>query len=118
VQRQNDLIQREITLFADKGEDPLPMLLQWRNASSTRHWLAGPVVAKDLHPPNRGTDADLELFGRFTSGSSSFHETNDTLSQITRIRSMHWSALRRINALDSLLRGTLGIPIHSGRDVL
>jgi hypothetical protein len=31
---------------------------------------------------------------------------------------MHWPALRRINALDSLLRGVLGIPIHSGRDVL
>jgi hypothetical protein len=31
---------------------------------------------------------------------------------------MHWLALRRINALDSLFRGVLGIPIHSGRDVL
>jgi hypothetical protein len=27
-------------------------------------------------------------------------------------------ALRRINALDSLFRDVLGIPIHSGRDVL
>jgi hypothetical protein len=39
-------------------------------------------------------------------------------SQLTRIRSMHWLALRRINALDSLFRCVLGIPIHSGRDVL
>jgi len=31
---------------------------------------------------------------------------------------MHRLALRRINALDSLLRGELGIPIPSGRDVL
>jgi hypothetical protein len=118
VQRQNHLIQREVTLFADEGEDPLRVLLQWRNASSTGHWLTGPVVAKDLYPPNRGTDADVKLFGRFTSGSSSFHEANDSHSQITRIRSVHWSALQRINALDSLLRRTLGIPIHSGRDVL
>jgi hypothetical protein len=31
---------------------------------------------------------------------------------------MHGQALRRINALDSLLRGVLGIPIHSTRDAL
>jgi hypothetical protein len=31
---------------------------------------------------------------------------------------MHWSTLRRINALDSLLQRGLGIPIHSGRHVL
>jgi hypothetical protein len=32
---------------------------------------------------------------------------------------MHWKALRRINALDSLLRGVLGIPdsLHPGRAV-
>jgi hypothetical protein len=30
----------------------------------------------------------------------------------------HCPALRRINALDSLLRSPLGIPIHSGRDAL
>ena len=48
----------------------------------------------------------------------SFHEVNDAHSQLTRIRSMYWPALRRINALDSLLRGLLGIPIHSSRDAL
>ena len=79
---------------------------------------AGPVVAKALTRSDRGTDADVELFGRFTSGPSSFHEANDPHSQLTRTRSMHWSTLRRINALDSLLSQTLGIPIHSARDVL
>jgi hypothetical protein len=28
---------------------------------------------------------------------------------------MHWLALRQINALDSLFRCVLGIPIHSSR---
>jgi hypothetical protein len=46
------------------------------------------------------------------------HKANDSHSQLTRIRSMHWTTLRRINALDSLLHRNLGIPIHSGRDVL
>jgi hypothetical protein len=49
---------------------------------------------------------------------SSFHEGNDAHSQLTRIRSMHLPPLRRINALDSLSRGVLGIPIHSSRDAL
>jgi CheY-like chemotaxis protein len=57
----------------------------------------GPVLAKALQPVNRRTGADLELFGRSTSGSPSFHEVNDAHSQLTRIRSMHWPALQRIN---------------------
>ena len=113
VQRRNNLTQREVRLLTDEGENPLRVLLQWRSTPSTGYWLAGPVVAKALHPSDRGTDADVELFGRFTSGPSSFHEANDPHSQLTRIRSMHWSTLRRINALDLLLRQTLGIPIYT-----
>src|SRR5216683_956868 len=59
-------------------------------------------VKKALHPPDRRTDADLELYRGPTSRSSSFHEGYNARSQLTRIRSMHWLALRRINALDSL----------------
>ena len=46
------------------------------------------------HPTDRRTDTDLELVGRPTSRSSSFHEVNDVESQLTRIRSMHRPALR------------------------
>src|SRR5436190_13973542 len=118
VQSRNNLAKREVRLLTDESENLMRILLQWRSTPSTGYRLAGPVVAKALHPPDRGTDADVELFGCFTSGSSSFHEANDSHSQLTRIRSMHWVALRRINALDSLLSRVLGIPIHSGRDVL
>src|SRR5260370_32459925 len=118
VQSRNNLTQREVPLLTDEGENPMRVLLQWRSTPSTGYWLAGPVVAKALHPPDRGTDADVELLGCFTSGSSSFHEANDSHAQLTRILTMHWATLRRINALDSLLRRALGIPIHSGRDVL
>jgi len=118
VQRRNNLTQREVLLLTDEGENPLRVLLQWRSAPSTGYGLAGPVVTKALHPSDRRTDADIELFGRLTSGSSSFHKANDSHSQLTRIWSMHWSTLRRINALDSLFQRALGIPIHSGWDVL
>src|ERR1700681_3438911 len=117
-QRQDHLIQREVRLVMNEGEDPLRVLLQWRCTPSTRHWLGSPVIAEALHPSDRGTDADVELVGCLTSGRSSFHEPNDSHSQFTRIRSTHWPILQRINALDSHLQRALGIPIHSGWDML
>ena len=95
------------------------MLLHWRSTSSAGHRFASPVFTKPLHPPNRRTDADVELFGRPTAGSSSFHEVNNAHSHLTRIRSVHWPALRRIDVLDSPLRGVLGNPdlLRSGRAV-
>src|SRR5437588_3422824 len=85
---------------------------------ATGHGFESAVFTKALHPPDRRTDADLKLFGRLPLGSSLFHEVDHARSQLTRIRSMHWPALRRINALDSHLPRVLGIPIHCGRDVL
>src|ERR1700680_3952172 len=118
VKRRNNLIQREVRYLADEGENLPRVLLQWRSTPPTGHGFGSPVFTKALHPPDRRTDADIKLFGRLPSGSSFFHEVDDARSQLTRIRSMHWPALRRINALDSHLRGVLGIPIHCGRDVL
>src|SRR6516225_522394 len=118
AKHRNHLVQREVRLPADEGEDLPRMLLQGRSAPSAGHRFASPIFVEALQPPNRRTGADLELFRRATSRSSSFHELNNAHSQLTRIRSMHWPTLRRINALDSFLRGVLGIPIHSGRDAL
>src|SRR5215469_16678293 len=92
VQYRNDLIQGEVRLLAENGEDVLRILLQGGSAPSTGHWFGSPIFAKALHPSDRGTDADPELFGRLTSGSSSLHEFNDARSQLPRIRSPHWPA--------------------------
>jgi hypothetical protein len=94
------------------------IFLQRGSAPSTWHRFASPIFAKALHPADRRTGADLELFSRFTSRSSRCHELNYANSQVPRIWSPHWPALRRINALDSLRRRALEIPIHSGRDTL
>ena len=118
MQYRDDLIQCQVRLLADQGEDLLRILLQGGSAPATGHWFANPIFAKALHPADRRTGADLELFGRLTSRSSCFNKVNYAYSQLTRVRSAHCPALRRINALDSLLRSSLGIPIHSGRDVL
>src|SRR4029434_3217301 len=117
VQRRKDLTQCEVRLLTDEGEDPLRMLLQWRSTSATRRWLARPVVAKALHPPDRGTDADIKLFGRVRSRPSCFHEANDSHSQLTRIvHALVNPPANQCVILNSLLHRTLGIPIHSGRD--
>src|SRR5204863_7317018 len=110
--------QREIGMRADQGADLLRIPLQRRSAPPTRHCFASPIFAKALHPADCRTGADLKLFGGFTSRSSCLHEVNYANPQLTRIRSPHWLALWRINALDSLNRRSLGIPIHSGRDTL
>src|SRR5712672_1103520 len=76
-QRQDHLIQREVRLLTNEGENPLRVLLQWRCTPAAGHGLGSPVVVEALHPPDRGADADVELVSRLTSGRSSFHEPND-----------------------------------------
>src|SRR5262249_1281942 len=110
---RNELVQGKVPLLADKGENPLRILLQRRRTPSTGHRFARPIFAKAVQPADRGTRADLKVFGSVTSGSSCFHKLNHANSQVRRIWSSHWSALKRINALDSLSRRALGIPSHS-----
>src|SRR5262249_46397906 len=110
--------QRKVPVFADQGEDLPRILLQGRSAPARRRWFANPIFVKALHPADRRTGTDLELFGRLTSRSPCFNKVNYAYSQLTRVRSPHCPALQRINALDSLFRSPLGIPIHSSRDVL
>src|SRR5215471_12639934 len=116
TQYRNELIQRKVLLFADQGEDLPRILLQ--GGSARGRWFANPIFMKALHPADRRTGTDLVLFGRLTSRSPCFNKVNYAYSQLTRVRSPHCPALQRINALDSLLRSPLGIPIHSSRDVL
>src|SRR5215472_11951478 len=118
TQYRNELIQRKVLLFADQGEDLPRILLQGGSAPARGRWFANPIFMKALHPADRRTGTDLVLFGRLTSRSPCFNKVNYAYSQLTRVRSPHCPALQRINALDSLLRSPLGIPIHSSRDVL
>src|SRR3974390_75091 len=62
VKRRNNLIECKIALRADECENLPRMLLQGRNTPSARRRFASPVFAKALHPPDRRTDANLELF--------------------------------------------------------
>src|SRR5215472_2792019 len=87
AQDRNELIQREIRLLADNGEDLLRILFQPRRAPSTGYWFGCAIFVKALQPANRRTRADPEMFGRLTSRSSCLHEFNHAMSQVPRIRS-------------------------------
>src|SRR5262249_555008 len=100
VQCQDDLIQCEVWSLAVERKDLLGVLLQWRSASAARHRFASPVLAKALHPPDGGTDADVELFSRFTAGAPLFNKADKSPAQITRIRAPERAILLRIKAFD------------------
>src|ERR1700757_4788947 len=72
TQYRNELIQRKVPLFADQGKNLPRILLQRGRAPSTGHRFARPIFAKALQPADRGTRADLEVFGSVTSGPPCF----------------------------------------------
>jgi hypothetical protein len=109
MQRRNNPVQREVRLLADEGEDLARMLLQWRVFPPRG------MGSEVLSSRKRCTHRIAELI--LTSNCSTVSvgilllpRVNDAHSQLTRIRSMHWPGLRRINAFDSLLPRILGIP--------
>src|SRR5215469_1967053 len=89
--RQTLLDVSQVPLLADKVENLLRIRLQRRRAPSTGHRLERSIFVKTLQPADRGTCADLEVFGSITSRSPCFHELNHANSQVSRIRSPHWS---------------------------
>src|SRR5579863_5617553 len=60
--RAKHLVQRQIWLPCNQGEQPIRMLLQWRSASSPRHRGGTSGIAPALQPFDRRTGADLKVF--------------------------------------------------------
>ena len=99
VKRRNDFIQREVRFLADEGEicrecfsngEVLPPLGMGSEVPFSRkrctHRIAELTLTSNCSAASR----------RDPPSSTKF---DDARSQLTRIRSMHWPALRRINAL-------------------
>src|SRR6266481_1488478 len=110
VHRRNDLIERQVRLLSNKGEDPFRVLLQRGDAPSA--WL-GPgrsVRFPALHPSNRRTRADLQLFGGLTPRRSRLHKSNDSHSHLTGIRSAHGTPPGESMRIESVPGRPLGIP--------
>src|SRR5260221_5218071 len=63
-----------------------------------------------LHPSNRRTRADLQLFGGLTPRRSRLHKSNDSHSHLTGIRSAHGPPPGESMRVESVPGRPLGIP--------
>src|SRR5260221_4523409 len=63
-----------------------------------------------LHPSNRRTRADLQLFGGLTPRRSRLHKSNDSHSHLTGIRSAHGPPPGESMRIESVPGRPLGIP--------
>src|ERR1700692_1468174 len=109
--RGKHLIQRQIRLPRNQGEQPIRVLLQWRSASSARHCGGTSGVAPALQPFDRRTGADLKVFSGPTPRTPPLHSCDDSLAHLRRIRVRHRSASQsRINADRLAHKQALGHP--------
>jgi hypothetical protein len=102
----------EVCSLAAERKDLLGVLLHRRTASAARQPVRESRPRKTVRPPDRGTDADVELFSRFTAGICRSDKAQP--SRLTRI----WSRHRQSSANQCVRLANprvLGIPIHWGR---
>jgi hypothetical protein len=93
------LIQRQIRLLRDQGEQPIRPLLQWRSASSARSRRGASGIAPALKPFDRCTGTDLKMLGSLAPRSTALNSCDDALPKFHRIRIWHCSTSKsRINA--------------------
>ena len=95
----NHLVQRQVRLRLNQGQQKLRVLLQWRGAPATRIGGTTPGLAKALHPDHRRAGTDLIMFGRLPPRSPAFHPRNHARPHVRRIGPWHRSrSQKRINA--------------------
>src|SRR5882724_7329642 len=118
--RGKHLIQRQIWLLRNQGEQPIRVLLQGRSASSARHRRGTSDVAPAPHPFDRRAGANLKVFGCLAPRRTALDLRDDALTHIRRIRVWHRSASHnRINASRLAHKQALGNPpILLGRNML
>jgi hypothetical protein len=109
--RDKDLVQRQIRLLRDQGEQPIRMLLQWRGASSARYGRGASVIVPSLQPFDRCTGADLKMFGGLAPRSTALNSRDDSLTHLGSIRAWHRLASKPESMpIESPINSPLGIP--------
>src|ERR1035437_4076498 len=109
--RDKHLVERQIRLFRDQGEQPIRPLLQWRSASSVWYGHSASGIAPALKPFDRRTGADLKIFGSLAPRSTALNSCDDALSKFHRIRVWHCSTSKGgINANRLAHKQPLGNP--------
>jgi hypothetical protein len=99
----------------DQGEQPIRVLLQWRNASSSRYGRGASIVVPALQPFDRCTGADLKMFGSLAPRSTTLNSCDDALTHLGRIRVRHRLASKTESVpIDSPINSPLNPPILPG----
>src|ERR1700694_619825 len=109
--RDKHLVERQIRLLHDQGEQPIRVLLQRRSASSARYGRGTSLVVPALQPFDRCTGADLKMFGSLAPRSTTLNSCDDSLTHLGRIRVWHRLASKTESMpIDSPINSSLGIP--------
>src|ERR1700730_4030614 len=114
------LLDGQIRLFGNQSQDPVRVLLQWRNTAAALLWRRASCLAPALAPSNYRTNTHLEDLGRFPTRRSALNRFNRTLTQVRGIRLGHGSSSPGESiSSDSPRPKHLGIPpIQSRREML
>jgi hypothetical protein len=78
--RDKHLVQRQIRLLRDQGEQPIRVLLKWRSASSARYGRGTSVIVPALQPFDRRAGADLKMLGSLAPRSTTLNSCDDSLT--------------------------------------
>ena len=87
--RDKHLVQRQIRLLRDQGEQPIRLLLQRRSTSATRYGRGASVVVPAPQPFDRRTGADFKMFRSLAPQSTALNSCDDPFTHLSRIRSWH-----------------------------
>jgi hypothetical protein len=97
AQRRDDLVQRQVRLPLDQGQQPILMIFQRRPAAAAGLGRRPAVPLPALQPLDRCAGADLELLGSFAARCAALDTGYDSLTHIRRVCLWHRSTSRIIN---------------------
>src|ERR1700737_1059664 len=89
--RDHDLVQRQIRLLGNQGQQPSRVLLQWRLAPSAWLRFGGSSIVPAPPPSHRRTWAQPEVLSRLAPGCPGFDCFDHAFTQVLRIWLRHRS---------------------------
>jgi hypothetical protein len=104
------LVQRQIRMLGNQRQQPIRVLLQWRDASATGLCRRAAVIAPAPHPVDHRTRAYLNERGHFVSRGATFDNRYRSRPQIVGIRPSHPHSSKRIKGVRFAHLRTFGNP--------
>jgi len=87
--RRNRFVQRQIWMLGNQRQQPVRVLLQWRDASATGLRCGAAVIAPTPQPVDHRTQAHFKEGGHLMSRRATFDDRYRSRPQVVRIRLSH-----------------------------